>query len=179
VQGLVSLHHTSDSPAPCPAPAGPRGAPAYGGAVPRPDAPGLLSCCALAAVAALHALWGTGSAWPAADRDRLAEAVAGTRDMPPPAACFVVAAALTTGAALVGGAGGDGRLARLARAGVAGGLLARGVAGVTGRTALLVPWTPSAGFQALDRRRYGPFCLAVGAAAATSLARSSRTRGAA
>jgi hypothetical protein len=34
--------------------------------------------------------------------------------------------------------------------------------GVTGWTVLLVPWTPSRHFQNLDRRFYGPFCLALG-----------------
>lgn len=139
----------------------------------RPGGPALASSSALAALAALHALWGLGAAWPAADRERLAELVAGTEQVPAPAACFVVAGGLATAAALVAGAGGQpGRrwapLARLARAGVAAGLLARGIAGVTGHTRLLVPWTPSAPFQALDRRRYGPFCLVLGAAVATS-----------
>ena len=40
----------------------------------------------LAAVAALHTLWGTGRSWPAPDRGRLAELVAGTDDRAAPAA---------------------------------------------------------------------------------------------
>lgn len=125
--------------------------------------------CALAGIAGLHALWGCGSSWPAADRRRLADAVAGTDDMPPPAACFAVAATLTAAAALVAGAGGAGRRVQLARAAVAAGLLVRGGVGVTGCLPLLTPWTPSPAFVQLDRRRYGPLCLALGAGAAASL----------
>jgi hypothetical protein len=98
----------------------------------------------LAGVAGLHALWGAAVAWPAAsDRRQLADAVAGTEEMPLPGACFAVAGALLAAAVLVAGAGGQRRPVRLARAGVAVGLLARGVAGVTGATGLLVPWGSS------------------------------------
>ena len=122
----------------------------------------------LAGIGGLHALWGTGSAWPATDRAQLADAVAGTPEVPDAAACFAVAGVLGAAAAVVAGAGGRHRLARLARAGVAAGLLVRGLAGVSGTTRVLVPWTPSPRFQALDRRRYGPFCLALGASVAAS-----------
>lgn len=83
----------------------------------------------LTGVAGLHALWGAGAAWPASSRRQLADAVAGTEEMPPPGACFAVAGALLTAAALVAGAGGQRRTVRLARAGVAAGLLVRGVTG--------------------------------------------------
>lgn len=122
----------------------------------------------LAAIAVLHALWAAGAAWPAGDRRQLADAVAGTEDMPPPGACLAVAVALSAAAALVAGAGGQRRPVRLARTGVAVGLLVRGVAGVTGATGLLVPWAPSASFQALDRRWYGPLCLGLGSSVALS-----------
>ena len=128
----------------------------------------------LAAVAGLHALWGAGVAWPAGDRRQLADAVAGTEEMPPPGACFAVAGALSAAAVLVVGAGGQRRPVRLARAGVAVGLMARGVAGVTGATGLLVPWVPSAGFQARDRRWYGPLCLGLGSAVALSVTAAPR-----
>lgn len=88
--------------------------------------------------------------------------VAGTDEMPPAAACFVVGGALAAAAALVGGVGGQRGLARLARTGVAVGLTCRGLTGVLGRTGLLVPWTPSLRFQDMDRRAYGPLCLALG-----------------
>ena len=106
----------------------------------------------LACAAGLHALWGAGAAWPASDRRRLAEVVAGTDEMPSPGACFAVAGTLLVAAALVAGAGVRRRPVRLARAAVSAGLLVRGVTGVTGTTGLLVPWTPSAGFRARDSR---------------------------
>ena len=122
----------------------------------------------LAGIAALHALWGAGAAWPAEDRRQLADAVAGTKDMPSPVACFAVAGALLTAAALVAGAGGQRPRVLQARTGVAVCLLVRGVAGVTGATGLLVPWAPSASFRALDRRWYGPLCLVLGSSIALS-----------
>jgi hypothetical protein len=71
-------------------------------------------------------------------------------------------------AGVVGGGGGDRPVARLARAGIAAGFLVRGVAGVTGNTRLLVGWTPAPRFVRLDRRYYGPLCLAIAATAARS-----------
>lgn len=122
----------------------------------------------LTGIAGLHAAWGVGSAWPATDRRQLADAVAGTEDMPPAGACFAVAGALLSAAALVAGAGNHNRLQRLGRKGVAAVLLLRGVTGVTGSTGLVVSWAPSANFQTLDRRYYGPLCLALGSAVALS-----------
>lgn len=94
---------------------------------------------ALIGMAGLHVLWGSGSAWPAVDRCRLADAVSGTVEMPAAEACFGVAGALAAAAALVAGAGKQYRLMRVARAGIGAGLVSRGVMGVTIRTALLVP----------------------------------------
>jgi hypothetical protein len=128
----------------------------------------------LGGVAGLHALWGAGAAWPASDRVQLADAVAGTEEMPPPGACFAVAGALLAAAVLVAGAAGQRRPVRLARSSVAVGLLVRGVLGVTGTTALLVPWAPSASFQARDRRWYGPLCLALGSSIALSATDAAR-----
>lgn len=99
-----------------------------------------------------------------------------TEQMPPAVACFAVAGVLAT-AGLVVGAGGQRWPARLARVGVAAGLLIRGVTGVTGRTRLLVPWTPSPSFQDLDRWCYGPLCLALGASIGRSLSTSPRALG--
>ena len=139
----------------------------YGPAMPRTALSGP-AAAVLAGIAGLHVLWGAGVAWPAADRTALADAVAGAEEMPPPGACFAVAGALVTAAAVTAGAGGGRRLVRLARTGVAVVLLVRGVAGVTGATGLLVPWAPSRRFQALDRRWYGPLCLCLGSSVALS-----------
>ncbi len=128
----------------------------------------------LAALAGLHALWATGSAWPARDRRRLAQLVAGTERMPGPAPCTAVACGLATSSALVAGLGGERSIARVARGVVCGALLVRGAAGLTGSTRHLVSWTPAPEFVRRDRRWYGPLCLGIGAAVATMLA-SSRT----
>jgi hypothetical protein len=134
----------------------------------RPAAAGTLATLGL-----LHAVWATGSAWPARDRHRLANLVAGTETMPGPAWCTAVACGLATSGALVAGAGGEHSLARVARAVVCGAFLVRGGAGLTGTTHHLVSWTPAAEFVRRDRKWYGPLCLGIGAAIAPTLTASS------
>jgi hypothetical protein len=131
----------------------------------RPAAAGTLGALGL-----LHALWATGSAWPARDRHRLANVVAGTETMPGAASCMAVACGLATSGALVAGFGGDHSIARVARAAVCGAFLVRGCAGLTGTTHHLVSWTPAAEFVRRDRRWYGPLCLGIAAAIAPTLA---------
>ena len=111
---------------------------------------------ALAAASLVHAAWAFGVTWPAADRRSLAEAVAGSADMPGALACGVVSATLAAAAALTAGAGANHPVAVLSRAAVAAALLGRAGTGLAGRTSLLVPWTPSQHFVELDRRVYGP-----------------------
>jgi hypothetical protein len=122
----------------------------------------------LAGAAALHVLWGAGSSWPAATRRELADMVAGTEVFPDRTACFTVAAVLA-GAAGTVASGPDGPVGRAARACIAGGLAVRGVAGLTGSTRHLVPWTPSPRFVGLDRRFHGPLCLAIAVLVARDL----------
>jgi len=129
----------------------------------------LAAAAGLAAVSALHAAWATGSCWPAVDRRSLADTVAGARDMPGPAACLAVSAALAAAAAVTAGVGGEQPLAVTARAAVAVTLSARAATGLTGGTHLLVPWTPSARFVDLDRRLYGPCCGLLAALVAAGL----------
>jgi len=131
----------------------------------------LTGAAGLATAAGLHAAWATGSSWPATDRTRLADSVAGTPAMPEPSACWAVAATLAAAAGVTAGAGGQHQLAVLARAGVTAALLARAATGLTGRTHLLVPWTPSQHSVHLDRRVYGPTCAILGTLTATSLLR--------
>jgi hypothetical protein len=118
----------------------------------------------LAGAAGLHVAWGLGSSFPYDDRSSLADAVAGTPEVPSRGPCFVVAAGLAAGAALVVGVGGKQRLATMARMALAASLGLRGLTGVTGMTEMLVPWSPSDRFRELDRRRYGPLCLSLSAA---------------
>ena len=122
----------------------------------------------IAAASGLHALWGTGSAWPARDRRELADLVAGTEDFPGSGACFAVATLLAGAAAVVMGAP-DTVGGRAGRACVAGVFAVRGVAGLTGTPERLVPWTPSARFADRDRRHYGPLCVTIAALVAVDL----------
>jgi hypothetical protein len=126
---------------------------------------------ALAALAALHAAWATGSAWPARDRPRLAQLVAGAEEMPGRGQCTAVACGLATSSALVGGLAGNGSIARVARGAVCAAFLVRGAAGLTGSTQHLVSWTPAPEFVRRDRRCYGPLCLGIAVAVATTLTR--------
>lgn len=126
----------------------------------------------LSGLAALHVAWGLGSTWPCADADALAETVVGGSTVPPPVACFAVAGALGTAAALVSGVPTRfPRLLTLGQAGVASVLGARLVLGFLGRANLVSPDAPSPQFQRLDRRLYSPLCLALAAGAARSLTR--------
>src|SRR4051794_21030031 len=103
-------------------------------------APQTASAAALAAIAGLHLVWATGSPWPAADRDELADRMAGRAAgaVPSAAACVAVAGLLSTAAALV--AGRPRRfpvLSRLGSAGVVAVLTTRGALGLAGRTDLV------------------------------------------
>jgi hypothetical protein len=125
----------------------------------------------LFALAALHALWATGSSWPVKDRAALAELMAGRAggSVPPAAACLTVAALLTSASLLVGGR--PRRLPALRRAGaraVAGVLGVRGVLGIAGRTDLVSGGSTAPRFRRLDRRYYSPLCLVLAASAASS-----------
>ncbi|MDT0163995.1 DUF3995 domain-containing protein [Actinotalea sp. AC32] len=122
----------------------------------------LTGAALIAGAAGIHVLWATGSAWPARDRRELAEVVAGADEFPGPVACVAVAS-LLAGAAVVVGAGDDGRVARTGRAGVAGVFAVRGLAGLAAGTGKLVPWTPSDRFVRVDRRVYSPLCLTIAA----------------
>ncbi len=69
--------------------------------VPSPSATATAST--LAGLAVLHAVWGSGLRVPGVDPDILSDAVIGSGRPPPPAACYAVAGALGTAAALVAG----------------------------------------------------------------------------
>jgi hypothetical protein len=124
----------------------------------------------LLTLAALHAAWGAGSAWPFPDRAALADAVIGARDVPAPVACFAVSGALAAASALI--AGRPAQQPRLRRVGVGGVvtvLAVRGALGLTGRTRLVSPSSRSARFARLDRRVYSPLCLALAGLSAWSV----------
>ena len=125
---------------------------------------------ALAALASLHVAWGAGASFPARDRDQLAMAVAGIDVVPPRRECWAVGGLLATAACLVLDVGSWPAAARRTGVIVAAGVLGlRGLAGLTGRTSVLVPWEPAPRFVELDRRSYGPLCMALAAGTASSL----------
>jgi hypothetical protein len=127
-----------------------------------------LAAATLAAIGGLHVAWGRGATLPFATRDELADAVVGRRSVPPPTACNAVAASLFAAAALVADAPVAPRgVRRLGRGVVATVLGVRGVLGVAGRTDLLSPGSASPRFRELDRRFYGPLCIALAFGAAT------------
>ena len=124
----------------------------------------------LAGVAALHALWGTGSTFPFAGREQLNDTVIGGRATPSPAACYGVAGLLAAASALVGGLPRpESRLRRAGVCTVAAVLGARAALGFAGRTEMASPGSTSEHFQEMDRRIYSPLCLALAIGAAASL----------
>jgi hypothetical protein len=125
----------------------------------------------LLGLAGLHALWASGSSWPAEDRAELADRMAGRAggSVPSPAACLGVATVLASASALV--AGRPRRLPRVRRAGTIGVAVVlgvRGACGMAGRTDLVSPGSTSPRFRRLDRRYYSPLCLSLAATAASS-----------
>ena len=123
----------------------------------------LMLCMALSAVALLHFLWGRGSHWPAASEEALARATVGDgrRRMPPPVACFVVAALLLVMALwpLVTLSHAHDIWIHQVCAVIAALFVARGVGGFTPRWRAFFYDEP---FTKLDRRYYSPLCIVFG-----------------
>lgn len=124
-----------------------------------------LTGATLLGIAGIHAYWGVGGTWPGQDSVTLGRKVfaSETQQLPPPAACFAVAGALTfTTAALVLSVrsgplqSGSQRVCQLA----AGTLLTRGLLG------FVLPRFTQANpeFRHLNRTIYSPLCLGVGGA---------------
>lgn len=115
----------------------------------------LVGWAGLTAAGALHAIWASGSPWPAKSPEQLGEAVVGGSDaMPDSRATRVVSGAAFAGGFLAAGGLGEGRLAVGVRRLMGAGLLARAVFG--GEAALSVLGLPPGGetFRELDRRYY-------------------------
>lgn len=115
----------------------------------------------LLVIAFTHAAWGLGIWLPIRDEAALAKAVVGARNvtrMPGPIPCFLVAAALAILALLV-----------WVPLGVIGSVLKWGAMFVflfRGLLAFTKQWrkmTPQEPFATLDRRYFGPLCLAIAA----------------
>ncbi|MGB7448425.1 MAG: DUF3995 domain-containing protein [Ornithinimicrobium sp.] len=135
----------------------------------------LVATTGLSAAAGLHAAWATGSSWPAADQDELADLVVGRRPFPSSALTWGVVGLLTTAAGITAAASTSAaqrRWVRLGTRGVGTVLLARGVGGlaVSGTNAV----ESTAVYRHYDLRIYSPLCLALGTAALRSARRRSR-----
>ncbi|TCR64877.1 DUF3995 domain-containing protein [Bosea sp. BK604] len=123
----------------------------------------------LAAIALLHAYWGLGGLWPAADEQALVRTVIGDprrKRMPPPRLCWLVAGALLLTAAwplLLARLSGD-LLPHWLVAGIGLAMMAvfllRGLAGFLPAWRVRHTLEP---FSTFDRRYYSPLCLVIAA----------------
>ena len=136
-----------------------------------------LICLVLLATALLHAYWGFGGLWPAADQETLARMVVGNngvRAMPPAALTFIVAlliAAAGIWPLLWTGLLQAGLPDWLLRAGMlvlTGVFLLRGLAGITPLMARSHGTEP---FASLNRRWFSPLITVTGAASHSRLCR--------
>ena len=126
----------------------------------------------LAALAVLHLAWGLGSAFPFRTRRELADAVVGSSLVPPPMACFAVAAALATGTVLVNNVITiPPPIRRFSLLGMAAVFGFRSALGFSGKTALVSPGSDSEKFVRLDRRIYVPTCLGLSVGSLVSMGR--------
>lgn len=127
---------------------------------------GLLTAI-VATIAVVHASWGFGSSFPATDRDALALLAIGQRQVPPPIACFAVAAATGAMALLPALALGWLRVpapvVRLAELGCWGAAAVFGVRGVLGYLPAFERIFPLEPFHTLNRVAYSPLCLLLAA----------------
>ena len=108
----------------------------------------------------------------------LAESASGRPDQPPgPVACFAVGGLLFSAAALTAGVPRrPSWFRRLGAATVTATFLFRGLLGLSGRTQTLFPEADSERFRDLDRRYYGPLCLAIAALSAPASRRATADR---
>jgi hypothetical protein len=125
----------------------------------------LLVAGVLFALAGLHLYWAFGGRWPGHDEASLVERVVGrTRGMraPSPAACATVALALAAGGGLVLAAGPPATpyapLLSAGRWALFAVFAGRGLAAYVPPIFRYAEGTP---FSALNRRAYGPLCLAI------------------
>ena len=121
----------------------------------------------LLVIAALHLLWAIGYWLPIRDEARLARAVVGTRGsatMPGAVPCALVVVALLFAVSCLWWPPGTIRSLALGAMGAV--FLARGAVTYTTFWRRLTPVEP---FATLDKRYYGPLCLAIGLGFATQL----------
>lgn len=140
---------------------------------PRPAAVGLTAAAVMTSLGAVHFAWARGSAWPFADRARLAAAVDGVGEpqFPGRAMTYGVSGALFAAGALVAAAArgpeSPRSLARPPATAVAAVFAARGLVGLVHPRLLPAGELPP--FARLNTLIYSPLCLAIAAAIAHSL----------
>jgi hypothetical protein len=129
----------------------------------------------LAIIAGLHAYWGRGGLWPAANEGELIATVignAGAKRMPSPGLCLLVALAITLTAiwplllAQMSGMAAMRPFLLLGGFAIMAVFLLRGVAGYLPAWRRLHPREP---FASHDRRYYSPLCLLIAAGYAVLL----------
>jgi len=129
----------------------------------------------LAIIAGLHAYWGRGGLWPAANEGELIATVignAGAKRMPSPGLCLLVALAITLTAiwplllAQMSGMAAMRPFLLLGGFAILAVFLLRGVAGYLPAWRRLHPREP---FASYDRRYYSPLCLLIAAGYAVLL----------
>ncbi|HIY64878.1 MAG TPA: DUF3995 domain-containing protein [Candidatus Agrococcus pullicola] len=124
----------------------------------------LIGWAGLTAAGALHAVWASGSSWPARNKKELSRAVVGnSKALPDANATLVVAGAAFAGGAIAAGGLGEGRIAIGLRRIMGIALLARAAAGGDAALTLLgLPEKAGKRFRELDRRYYRPLFGALG-----------------
>ncbi|MDA3148026.1 DUF3995 domain-containing protein [Leucobacter sp. UCMA 4100] len=124
-----------------------------------------ISWAGLTAAGAVHAVWATGSSWPAKNAKKLGSATVGsTKATPSPGATAAVAGAALSAGAIAAGGLGEGRTAVGLRRLMGLGMIARAVAGGDATLRALGLAKPNATFTELDRRYYRPLFGALGVA---------------
>lgn len=135
----------------------------------------LVATTGLGAAAVLHAAWATGSTWPAANHDELADLVVGRRPFPSATLTWVVVGLLASAAGITAAASTTAshrRWVRLGARGVGTALLARGIGGLVLSSNQIANST--AAYRHNDLRIYSPLCLVLGTAAIESVRKGAR-----
>lgn len=137
----------------------------------------VIAACGLVGVGLLHAMWASGSSWPARSRRELADAVVGSEAAPAPVPTAAVAVAATAGGIVAAGALGDRPIAVAGRRAAGTALIARAVLGGPFACRVLGLPEPSDRFRELDARVYRPLCAVLGVAVLLGARRPNGARG--
>lgn len=119
----------------------------------------------LTAAGVLHAMWATGSCWPAQDKEQWARAVVGsTHTVPSPVVTWAVAGGLIVAGAVAGGALGEKTPVVYTRKAIAFALLIRALSPSTLILNVVGDVTDAEEFNVWNRKLYRPMCAILGMA---------------